>query len=286
MATITFVSDGDPYPALAGAPLTNTGTTEQRLFPGSPNRITEQAHNYTFNYRGGANTSNPHTTTLGAMGIALNGVVIFNPMTGPGPLPGSNVVPPNGFQWDAVYNESSYGVDACGGHPEANGEYHYHSGKFLLNGWMGTSKVEASNTYFSGSSFGTDKFRHANGHSKIVGFAFDGYPIYGPFAYIFATDSAQGTRQMTSSYRTKPIVAEGRVYAYSQYPAGTFIQDYEYVNNLGTLDEYNGRFCHTPDFPTGTYAYFLSFDNGNLTAPAYPYILGPQTKEQRPVGGV
>ena len=78
MATITFVSDGDPYPALEGNPLTNTAT---RLFPDNPYAISDKTYNYTFNYRGGTNTINPHETTLGAMGIALNGVTMFSPLT-------------------------------------------------------------------------------------------------------------------------------------------------------------------------------------------------------------
>ncbi|MEM9312094.1 MAG: YHYH protein, partial [Pseudomonadota bacterium] len=39
---------------------------------------------------------------------------------------------------------------------------------------------------------------------------------------------------------------------------GTFIRDYEFVAGLGNLDECNGRFVRTPDFPDGTYAYFLT----------------------------
>ena len=41
--------------------------------------------------------------------------------------------------------------------------------------------------------------------------------------------------------------------------AGSFLQDYEFKSNHGTLDRYNGRYTKTPDFPNGTYAYFLTF---------------------------
>ena len=284
MATITFVSDGDPYPALAGNPLTNTAT---RLFPGNPYAISDQTYNYTFNYRGGTNTINPHEITLGAMGIALNGVTMFSPLTPSSTsLPGSAVSPPPGFVWNVVHNSTAFGVDSCGGYPEANGRYRYQSGSFLINGWMGNALFYGSNAYFNDTAFGIDHFRHADGHSKIVGYMFDGYPVYGPYAYINATSSSSGTRQMLSSYRKKATAAPGRTFSYSQYSAGTFIQDYEYINNLGTLDQYNGRFCHTPDFPTGTYAYFLTFESGNFSAPSYPYIVGSSTREQRPVGGV
>ncbi|MBU6180830.1 MAG: YHYH protein, partial [Verrucomicrobia bacterium] len=39
---------------------------------------------------------------------------------------------------------------------------------------------------------------------------------------------------------------------------GAFVQDYECVAGSGDLDECNGRFCLTPEFPEGTYAYFLT----------------------------
>jgi hypothetical protein len=55
------------------------------------------------------------------------------------------------------------------------------------------------------------------------------------------------------------------------YPLGLFIQDYTFTNS-GDLDQFNGRFSVTPDFPAGTYAYFLTVDgSGN---PAYPYMIG------------
>ena len=47
------------------------------------------------------------------------------------------------------------------------------------------------------------------------------------------------------------------------------------------LDEHNGRFCITPDFKNGTYAYFLTYADNNLSTPAYPYIIGTSTKEVR-----
>ena len=87
MPTITITSDGDQYPAKAGrSPLTNDGSTARTGFGGN-NQITNQNHNFAFEYRGGTNTSNPQTTTLGSMGVANNGVVLFNPSAAPGALP-------------------------------------------------------------------------------------------------------------------------------------------------------------------------------------------------------
>ena len=272
---LEITSDLRPDPALYGTPL-GSG-----LFPNNPNTISTQDGDFTFTYRGGTNTSNPHVTTLGPQGIALNGTVLFNPSAGPGPLPGSTTQPPTGFTYNAVYNEESYGVDACGGHPEQSGEYHYHSGSFLVNCWG--AKLVASNTYFSSTSYQGDFFRHPDGHSKIVGVCFDGYPIYGPFGYESNLDPLTEPVRMRSSYRAFPSPVAGRGSVYADIPAGTYVNDYEFVENLGDLDVHNGRYCVTPEYPNGTYAYFLTLDPQNR--PVYPYLFGNTTKQQRQAGG-
>jgi hypothetical protein len=49
------------------------------------------------------------------------------------------------------------------------------------------------------------------------------------------------------------------------------LEDYEYVEGLGDLDRYNGRWCVTPEYPYGIYAYFVTTDsNGDLV---YPYTI-------------
>lgn len=62
----------------------------------------------------------------------------------------------------------------------------------------------------------------------------------------------------------------------STYPLGRYREDYEYIahpNDPDYLDEHNGRFCITPEYPNGTYAYFCTVDaNWNS---AYPYAVGP-----------
>ena len=55
---------------------------------------------------------------------------------------------------------------------------------------------------------------------------------------------------------------------------GTYIEDYEYVEGLGDLDQYNGRFCVTPEYPLGVYAYFCTLD-GTTGNPKFPYFVGP-----------
>jgi hypothetical protein len=92
---------------------------------------------------------------------------------------------------------------------------------------------------------------------------------------------------MKTSYRLRNISArttlpDGTVLNANQYgpainafyPLGYYIEDYEYVALLGDLDEHNGRFCVTPEYQSGTYAYFVTIDS--LLQGEYPYTLGPQ----------
>ena len=107
-------------------------------------------------------------------------------------------------------------------------------------------------------------------HSPIIGFAYDGNPIYGAFGYENPLDSTSSIIRMTSSYSINGNRSEGP--SLTTYPIGTFVNDYTYTHKSGTLDNNNGRFCITPEFPKGTYAYFITIDSNQT--PQYPYILG------------
>jgi hypothetical protein len=122
-------------------------------------------------------------------------------------------------------------------------------------------------------------------HSPLIGFALDGYPVYGPWGYVNAAGGE--LRRMRSSYRLRGIVRrhdwpDGTQLTPEQFgpdvsaadPLGTFAEDYEYAAGSGDLDEFNGRFTVTPEYPQGTYAYFLSTDSAERLA--YPYLIGPR----------
>ena len=84
-------------------------------------------------------------------------------------------------------------------------------------------------------------------------------PVNAPTAlYLFAyTTAGHGIR----------TVQEG-------YVLGDLVEDYIYDSSVGTLDEFNGKFAVTPEYPNGTYAYFMTEDSsGN---PVYPYAVGPK----------
>ena len=57
------------------------------------------------------------------------------------------------------------------------------------------------------------------------------------------------------------------------FPLGTYWEDYEFTD-AGHLDEYNGRWCVTPEYPDTIYAYFITQDAS--AEPQYPYIVGPE----------
>jgi len=107
-------------------------------------------------------------------------------------------------------------------------------------------------------------------HSPILGFAYDGNPIYGPYGYSDATSASSSISRMVSSYSLKLTRPGGP--GTDLYPLGSLVEDYQYIHRYGTLDENNGRFCVTPDYPNGTYAYFITITEDNI--PVFPYIIG------------
>ena len=107
-------------------------------------------------------------------------------------------------------------------------------------------------------------------HSPIIGFAYDGNPIYGPFGYSDPLDATSTPIRMTSSYSLRGDRDRGP--SETDYPLGSFIDDYKYSHRTGSLDENNGRFCVTPEFPEGTYVYFLTVNSNQV--PQFPYVVG------------
>ena len=195
--------------------------------------------------------------------------------------------------------------DPAGSHQPFTGESHHHISPSALRHEMGDHMTynAATHTY---SEAGTPP-----DHSPILGWSFDGYPIYGPFGYSSARDPGSGIRRMVSgfvprdgSFGTTNLNIAGRTTlpqwairaghgvspvndaatgpsVSASFPIGWYLQDYDYLGDLGylqgshfDLDECNGRWCVTPEFPGGTYAYFVALDAS--FQPAYPYIIGRQ----------
>ncbi|AOV62315.1 structural protein [Synechococcus phage S-CAM7] len=119
-----------------------------------------------------------------------------------------------------------------------------------------------------------------NFHSPIIGWANDGNPIYGGFGFSDPQDTNSEIRAMETAYELAPNDVYGRP-SQTAYPAGFFIEDYKYVDG-GDLDEYNGRYCRTPDFPNGVYAYFAGISpdpQSSAREPQFPYFIGPKFRD-------
>ncbi|MGE0758465.1 MAG: YHYH protein [Pirellulaceae bacterium] len=168
-------------------------------------------------------------------GIGVNGV-LFDP--GAAEFWQGN--PRSGWQYEALGGAVPLGLDTNYAHVQPDGKYHYHG---LPTGLLRTLGVQGS------------------AHSPIVGWAADGFPLYALYGHGRPGDAESAVRELHPSYRLKsgkrPGAPEEPSSPGGEYD-GAFVNDYEFVAGLGDLDECNGRFCVTPEFPEGTYAYFLT----------------------------
>lgn len=249
---------------------------------------------------------------LGEIGMTVDGVRIFdandalsyshanasdaNPRAGIGQ--GDRV-----WERDAFVNEAMT-FDPGMGHQQNWGRYHYHAEDIALRYELGDHvDFNAVTKTYRESTNPVVK------HSPIIGWLQDGYPLYGPYGYADPANPASGVRRMISGYvprngengaddlaqtgrRTLPAWT-ARAWKYPAalpenetgpdvtiyYPIGHYLEDYAYLGDLGKvpgrdfdLDESNGRWCVTPEFPHGTYAYFTTIDARGK--PVYPYTMG------------
>ena len=108
-------------------------------------------------------------------------------------------------------------------------------------------------------------------HSPIIGWAYDGNPIYGPYGFDEDNNTSSLSRVLITGYTLDSSKVQNRPLT-STFAPGFFVEDYQF-DDSGDLDENNGRFCKTPDFPNGTYAYFAGIST--ITgAPVFPYFIG------------
>ena len=111
-----------------------------------------------------------------------------------------------------------------------------------------------------------------SGHSPIIGWAYDGNPIYGPYGHTDPNNSQSLIVTLSSGYSDESIDNVIDRPSSDDFVAGTFVEDYKF-NNSGDLDEYNGRFSKTPEFPNGVYAYHATVDTIS-GEPVFPYFIG------------
>ncbi|MCC7296701.1 MAG: YHYH protein [Bacteroidia bacterium] len=275
------------YITATGIPAYPTGP----FLDGNPSNAQNQNAIFKLPLSPAKNTGTPTATIGGNIGVFINGVALFdyrdgvawNTATqslcgGPGrsPCPGG---PGASMPWnrDAIPAEMK-GFDCSKAHP-AMGNYHHHQNPSAFK--LDKNVVSTiCNLYDADGLYAIDSTKH----SPLLGFTYDGFPIYGAYGFKNA-DGTGGIVRIKSGYKLRNITtrthwADGTDVdngpdVNSTYPLGYFREDYEFVTHAEEdyLDVHNGRFCITPEYPKGTYAYFATVDaNWNS---AYPYVVGP-----------
>jgi hypothetical protein len=275
-------SQSNVYVNTNGIPAYPTGPFQD----GNPSQAQSQNGIFRFPLQAQKNEGTPVKTTMGNIGLFINGVALFDSRDGVswnnaqqrvvgGPIMGKG---------DGVWNRDAIvaeriGFDCAKGHP-AMGNYHHHQNPSAF-------KLDKKVIYDVCSLYDAEGLYTINPavHSPLIGFAYDGFPVYGAYGYKNANGSG-GIVRMRSGYQlrdiqTRTAYADGTDVidgppVNDTYPLGYFNEDYVYVDHPGQeeyLDIHNGRFCITPEYPNGTYAYFCTVDeNWNS---AFPYAVGP-----------
>ena len=180
------------------------------------------------------------------------------------------------------------GVIFEGANPEYGLQYtHMYSPRKLRRSVTGTTIVNGEETFVVDLVIKNSRETVSKIHSPILGYAYDGNPIYGPYGFSSISGGTakllkSGYRLSPSTERPNPSDSNGN----SIYPDGFFVNDYIF-DGSGDLDEYNGRFCKTPEFPNGVYAYFTTVNTNavessgpfkNFRKPEFPYFIGNKFK--------
>lgn len=249
-ASLNFTSTSEWSCTDTGRELTANGIPDHEVgtFPNAanPNTIAEQT--VTANFTLSPEESSTATTLGGPAGViayVLNGVKIDAGTGGSCDDSGtacSLADPTGGWSIEALGQSSfDFGTDDNNAHVQPGGAYHYHG---MPEGFVTKQGGDSSSM-------------------TIIGWAADGFPIYARYGYSIADDASSAIVVMNGSYQLVSDVSNSRP-AVATYPLGTFSQDWEYVENSGDLDECNGRFGVTPEFPEGIYHYFAT--------DTYPYL--------------
>lgn len=269
------------YVTTNGIPTYATGP----FLDGNPSVATDQNAIFKISLNPVQNTGNPTATTPGNIGVFINGVALFDYRDGVSWKNSTNAEAggPLGGMGDNVWNRDAVkaemiGFDCAKGHP-AMGNYHHHQNPSAFDLDLNVLSTVCS-LYNADGLYMIDSMQH----SPLIGYAYDGFPIYGAYGYK-NTNGTGGIVRIKSSYHLRNItvrthyadgtdVTDGPAVS-SSYPLGRYREDYEYIapSAPDSLDEHNGRFCVTPEYPNGTYAYFCTVDeNWNSY---YPYAVGP-----------
>ena len=257
---------GNPVPQVSGSCDGTTVTVHSNGIPTyqyiniTPNGLQEKSYSFTFPQFPAVAASPTNVPLLGTMGVAVNGVPLFGVNEGPQPAS------------DAYGDPAAAMIlDECGSHSAQQGTFHIHKieTKCLLQ-----SEVTSFQPW-------NDPDPSPSEPSPIVGYAFDGFPIYGPYECTDAScTSVQEMRSAwdSTNYETGTVGCASSAACSNGYCADVMINGTQttacvprtcvWSNNAYTakagsqyLDQCNGHVG-----PNGDYHY-------HATA-TFPYILG------------
>lgn len=244
---------------------------------GNPSNASDNEHIFKIPLNPIEQTGTKTATNAGVIGVFINGVPMYDWRDA------QSYNNQGVWNRDAVLNELD-GFDCPKGHPSpifsggtlVGGTYHHHQNPTAFN-LDNVVLSDICDTYPADGLY----VMNATVHSPLLGFAFDGFPVYGAYGYA-NTDGTGGIVRIESGYEKRNItvrthyadgtdVIDGPAVSVT-YPLGTYKEDYEFTGN-GDLDEYNGRFAVTPEYPAGIYAYYATVDANQNSA--FPYMIGP-----------
>jgi hypothetical protein len=198
---------------------------------GNPHTIEEQSHSFRVPLKPTIKREAYSLTSGWAFGVAVNGIP-FEPLAAEWYLGKRNSY----WRYEALSGAIALGPDTNHAHVQPGGKYHYHGVPIGL-----LDKVNFSNKE----------------HSPLIGWAADGFPIYNVYGYKNKIDPNEGVKEYKASFKLKPENRPNKGGPSGPHD-GAFSADYEYVAGIGDLDKCNGIKVITPEFPDGTYAYFLT----------------------------
>jgi hypothetical protein len=211
---------------------------------GNPNTISEQVVSFVMSL---APTKNTTSAWIQSPGYMRNGVKME-------PETAESYGNAGVWRYEAIQAVYNLGLDMNNAHVQPTGAYHYHGmpEEYLKTIGKGTAMT-------------------------LVGWAADGFPIYARYGYNDPNNASSGVKIMKPNYRlkaraeidaTRPSTSSSEIRGnttVASLPLGVFVADWKYDTAVGgDLDECNGRFGVTPEFPNGIYHYYIT--------DSYPYM--------------
>ncbi len=139
-------------------------------------------------------------------------------------------------------------------------------------GKIKTSRLEQHNGILQNvvSAYSVESFKDDGSNvSGIIGWAYDGNPIYGPYGFADPEKKTNDIKLLVSGYENLANVTNRP--NVTDFEQGLFVEDFVFTDN-GDLDEHNGRFEINNEYPNGVYAYHATISSNGI--PQFPYFIG------------